>query len=255
MFSWKTIISTLAIVAGITTLGLGQKTDIYNLDETYSLDREGTVYLETGDAEVEIRGTDRKDAHLVVHYRADIKGISFSDAEKFEMLVNERNGDLRIHEKERNQSGIFMGYRNEEYTVVLEVPRSVALKVRGDDDNYVIEGIDGDLTLDVDDADMEIRSGDFRTIDISGEDGDLELQTVLHDDGRYRIEMDDGDISFHVAGGGGEFRIDHDNVNFRVDDPFERRESGDEYTVYRLAGGAAIVRIDADDGTILLGTR
>lgn len=48
--------------------------NVYNLDETYSVDEKGTIHLESDDAEVTIQGTDRSDVHLVVYHKVDVDG-------------------------------------------------------------------------------------------------------------------------------------------------------------------------------------
>ncbi len=45
-----------------------------HLDQAYPIDADGTVFLYSDDAEVTIRGTDRKDVHLVIHREITVKG-------------------------------------------------------------------------------------------------------------------------------------------------------------------------------------
>lgn len=282
------------IMLAICGTATGQ-TDEFNLNETYSIAEDGTIELQSNDADIaEIRGTDRSDVHVMVHYRLEVDGLSIGKREKFAVEVTERNGDLVINEKPRNVEGfnLNLGTVDEKYTITVEAPAGVNLSIDGDDDTYEITGMQGaiemnsddseitlrnctgndfrfnfddgelamdsgsgSLQIDLDDGEADIRNGRFDWVDIDMDDADVDLSTALADDGNYDFSSDDGDIEFTVLGGGGTFRIDHDDIHVSVDSNFEVIREDENYNEYRLAGGNARVDIDTDDGDVRLSTQ
>lgn len=286
----RIILITLVLIFGCLISTGNAQTDEFNLDETYSIDSGGTINLESDDAEVRIIGSDRDDVRVVVHYKLTVRGITFGRSNEFEMVVEERNGNLNIHEKERDfgPSGT-IGMSNEEYTIQIETPRDVNLDIEGDDEEYQITGIDGfirlaaddsdariadvngndfsfslddgELVLDggngrlriqADDGDIKIHNGNFLEIDVDSDDSDIEITSGLYDDGTYRFDLDDADLTLSITGGGGEFDIRHDDSDISTSGAFENIRDDDEHSVYRLFGGSARVIIRSDDGDINL---
>ncbi len=282
------VLSILIFVIGISAQGQDSE---YNLDETYQIDQDGTVYLKSNDAEVTIRGSERSDVHLVVYHNVDVDGWELKSGEEFKMDVENRNGDLHIKEADRDGSRLLFGNVQKEYRIRVEVPRSVALNIQGDDDDYEISDIGSALRLDADDAEVElngatgesfefdmddgsirmdqgqgelklnmddgelnVRKADFSEIDTDVDDAELEITTSLANDGYYLFDMDDGDLEMNIAGGGGEFDINHDDNNVNIDSNFEVVSEDEERSVYRLPGGNAKIEIDTDDGDISLRT-
>lgn len=263
----------------------------YNLDETYQVDQDGTVYLDSNDAEVTIEASDRSDVHVVVYRNVDVDGWELKSAEEFKMNIENRGGDLHIKEADRDGTRLLFGNVDEEYRITLEVPRSIALDIQGDDDSYEITGVGsavrinaddseveldgatgdsfefdlddgsirmdqgkGQLKLNMDDGELYVRKADFSEIDADFDDGEMDITTSLSDQGFYLFDMDDGDIELNVAGGGGEFDISHDDPNVNVGSNFEVISEDEDRSVYRLPGGDAKIEIDTDDGDIELRT-
>ncbi len=265
-----------------------QSTDEFHMDEAYSIGSGGTIHLQSDDAEVRIIGSNRSDVRVKVDYKLEIKGFSFGSGDRFQMIVEERGGNLRIREKPREfQSRGVFGSMREEYTILIEAPRNVSLRIEGDDETYEISGIDGRLDLDADDTDITIRDcggdffafdmddgsldmdegrgelrirlddgdfeigrGNFTSVRVEADDADMSITTSLADNGRYRFDMDDSELNFTVAGGGGAFEVRHDNGRISASGPFERVMEDDHISRYRLQGGSARVDIETDDGRI-----
>jgi hypothetical protein len=262
----------------------------YNLDETYSINKNGTIHLNSDDAEVTIKGSDRKDVHLVVYYKLDVDGWEIKSGDKFEIEVEDRNGDLYIREADYKGDRVLVGSISEEYRISIEAPRDVAFDIKGDDGTYEISeinsgitmsaddsdikltdvrgdrfffdiddstvGIDegrGNLNLELDDSDFRVRNGAFSEIDAVFDDTDVNITTTLSDNGTYSFNMEDSDLILGITGGG-EFNIHHDDTDISTSDNFERSSSDEDYSVYHLAGGKAHIDIDSDDGDIDLRT-
>lgn len=266
-----------------------QSTDEFNLDKVYSMDKTGTINLQSDDANVSITGSDRNDVRVIVNYRLRVKGVSFGEKEKFEMIVEERNGNLKIYEKERDfGNNMIFGSSKEEYKITIEAPRGVSLNLEGDDENYQIRAINGTfrvdaddstielndcngddfsfdlddgeiqmdkgkgkLSMDIDDGDVRILNGDFDEIDIDTDDSEIDITTRLSDAGNYRFDLDDGDLRLNIAGGGGDFEVQHDNADISVSREFEQTVDEEDRSVYRLPGGNAQIKVKTDDGDII----
>ncbi|NBC03398.1 MAG: DUF4097 family beta strand repeat protein [Bacteroidetes bacterium] len=280
------IISMTLAVANL----FSQSTDEFFLDQTYAIDFEGTIHLQSDDAEVQIIGSDREDVRVNVNYELTVRGITFGESNDFEMIVEEDDGNMTIREKDRDfgASGM-IGVSSEEYTIEIEAPRDVNLDIEGDDEKYEIAGIDGfihlhaddsdaqisdvngedysfslddgslemdggngQLKIDTDDGDIQIRNGSFAFIEASSDDSDIEITTPLFDDGDYRFDLDDADLMLNVVAGGGEIDIRHDDSDISTSPQFESIRHEDERSIYRLQGGTASVNIRSDDGDINL---
>ncbi len=269
---------------------IAQKTDEFNLDQIYAIDSNGTINLQSDDANVTVTGTDRQDVRVVVKYRMRVRGLSFGNNDGFEMIVEEENGNLNIFEKKReNGTKVIVGSSREEYSITIEAPRGVSLNLEGDDDSYRVSSIDGainieaddsdveltdcngdvftvnlddgeflmdggngSLQLDIDDGDARILNGNFNDVQIVFDDGDLDLTTALSDGGNYRFDMDDGDLVLNIAGGGGEFDIRHDNADISTSSEYEEVMRDEDRSIYRLPLGRANISIKVDDADIVL---
>jgi hypothetical protein len=282
------IITTL-LLACFSTAAISQTTRMgdYHLDQEYKMNEKGMISLRCSDAKVFITGSKRANVHVKIDREVESKGLVMGD-EEFNVKVEEQNGDLVIEERKSSNVSI-VGYYSEKFTVNIEAPAGVSLRVRGDDGDYFITtihgaidmdlddadvelaGCDGDnfvfriddgdikmdkgrgsLELNADDADVEIQNARFSKINAGLDDGDFIVQTSLEDNGDYYIDSQDGSIFFTVAGGGGKFDIRHDDATVRSDAAFETVEKSDDRTRLTLGTGTAKVDIRADDARVRL---
>lgn len=286
----RTLISAVAALLLLTAPSLARDDVSFDLDKTYPMDKDGTLYLSSNDADLTIIGSDRKDVHVFVEYRLDIRGLSRNwKASDFDFEVFAENGNLRMRDTEVMINSVGFISWNEHYIIRIEAPRSISLNLRLDDDNSTVENIDGEIslsmsdgdallrdvhgdrfdleaddgtieliggrgTLDIslDDGDIIVRDGNFDEIIGRMADGDMEIATKLADKGRYRVRADDGDIYFNVLGGGGEFHLDFDDGRARASGGFEEIDSDDHYRLLHLKGGNARVDLRVNDGRITL---
>ncbi len=260
----------------------------YDLDETYSIKQDGLLSLKSDDAEVVITGSDRKDVHLVVWKRLSISGtFEILQMESFAIEVEETDGNLFIRE---NSGGISISgsiSMREDYTITIDAPSGISLRLRGSDDNYTVNNVDGSISmrlddgsakirdcdgdnfnLDVDDGDLEMIGGsgqleafvcdgdmkfdrgNFSSIDAACEDGDLEIYTLLSQDGSYSLDVEDGSIRFHVLDGGGDFFARYEDGRARASKKFEIIDEHEGYRHWRLPGGKASIRASVSDGSV-----
>lgn len=283
----KSIITLL--LAGGTLGAIAQsKNQDYHIDKEYKIQSNGTLSLNCSDAKVFITGSSRKTAHVKIDREVSTKGVVFGQ-EEFRVDINETNGNLEIREHSNSTHVGIVGYHYEKYTVNIEVPEGVSLKINGDDGDYFVKSVngaldiqldDGDLELtackgdsfrfrmddgdikmdqgrgtlelDADDADVEIQQGNFSAINADMDDGDFIIQTSLTDNGDYFISSQDGLVSMTILGGGGKFDIRHDDGHVSTQGKFSIVEKSEDRTRLTLASGSAKVDIRADDASVKL---
>lgn len=266
----------------------------FRLNKEYNISMDGVINLSCSDAKVFITGSNRNSAHIKVYRKVVTKGIVFDgDSEEFGLDVVESQGSLKIQEKPNTgHVGIFMGSTHTEYKIEIEAPEGVSLTVKGDDGDYYIKNIngaislelddadaqltdckgdkfsfrmdDGDVTMDKgkgslevigDDADVRIYNAQFTSIEANVDDGDLVIETSLDDNGKYRLESEDGLIAINITGGGGEFDIRLDDGRVVTEGNFKTLEERENKTRLLLADGSAKVNVRADDARVKLTTR
>lgn len=262
----------------------------FHLDEVYSIDKDGTINLSSDDADVFIIGTDRSDVHVKIDRVVDARGVGW-DSRKFDVIIEEVNGNLEIRDKEWGNSSITMGYYKEEYVIRIEAPRSVSLKINGDDDDYeisnimgnikmtvddgdinlenclgkslefdsddgdiIIKGANGRLYVNMDDGNLSVYNGNLTGIDIRADDSDIDIATTISDEGNYRFRIEDSSLDFQVIKGGGRFDIRHDDGRIIYDNAFIIKEEDEDYTILSLPGGNSDIRISGDDISVRLKT-
>lgn len=285
-----TFITTLSIILFATVQLKAQDDGEYHLDRVYQMDSEGTLYLRSEDANVRITGSDRSDVRVVIDRIEDIKGIS-NRRRDFDMEIEEVSGDLYVTEKNRSSSRVTFGisvYRLE-YDISIELPRNASLKIDGEDDDYVIRSVNGSISIDVEDGDIEllnceskdfeitledgdlkldggygelyvdvedgdldIRNGQFEGVEITTEDGDLMIETTLADGGFYDIDGEDATIEFVVLGGSGQFDISRDDARVNASDAFKLIRDTERRITYELGSEGAEVSIRTKDGRVRL---
>lgn len=278
----------LALYLGFFELSAQDKNGSFHLDKTYALASTGTIHLKSSDAKVYISGSNRPDVRVKVDRTVTIKGLTFGHQE-FAVNVTEQQGDLQIEERSNQVVSGIVGYYDEKYTITIEAPQGASLKIKGDDGDYWISHLsgaiaididdadvelsdctgtsfefrvdDGDIkmdkakgrvTIDADDSDVEIRQANLTSLDADMDDGKLILETILNNQGEYRINAQDGLIQLRVTGGGGTFVIRHDDGRIIADAGYQKVEDSENRTRLTLGNGTAMVDIHTDDARVQL---
>lgn len=277
----KNFLFALAIVF-ITSMAYGQKANEFHLDQSYPINDNGTIYLSADDANVTITGEDRNDVAVKIDYYVNSKGLEWGSRE-FQVEVETRGGDLHIDEYKRSNSTI-MGYVKIDYKIEIKAPYSSNWEIKGDDDDYVLANVNGEISINADDADVsmkncqgnrfffdlddgdvimdqgrgqltarmddgdiEIRNGAFQNIDYRGDDGDIAIETSVSANAMFKFSGDDSTIDLVITQGGGTFTINHDDGNIDYDNNFRLMDKSGERTVLSLTGGRGKIIISGDD--------
>ena len=282
----STFVALLFLVT--TTLFAQTKDGIFQLDREYSMNSKGTIKLNSSDAKVYITGSSRATAHVKIYRQVTTKGVVFGQ-EEFTVDVNEENGNLSIREHSNSTVVGMIGYHYEKYTITIEAPDGVSLLIKGDDGDYEIKNVDGDISLNLDDADVElvgcsgdnfrfrmddgditmdegkgkldidaddadvrIANANFTSITADVDDGDLMIETSLADSGDYLIHAQDGLVALTITKGGGKFDIRHGDSRVTTEGNFTQVERSENSTRLLLASGKAQVDIRSDDARVRL---
>ena len=277
----KNLLFTLAVIF-TTSLAFGQKDHEFHLNQSYSIGDNGTIYLSADDADVTITGEDRNDVAVKIDYYINSKGIEWGSRE-FYVEVETRGGDLHIDEYKRGSTTV-MGYVNVDYKIEIRAPYGSSLDIKGDDDDYYISSIngeisinaddadvslrncqgnrfffdldDGDITMDqgrgqltarMDDGDIEIRNAAFQNIDYRGDDGDVAIETSISSNSIFKFSGDDSTFDMVITQGGGTFTINHDDGNIDYDNNFRLVDKSRDQIVLSLTGGRGKIIISGDD--------
>lgn len=285
----KSILAVAVLFTGLTASAQSTKIGDYHLDKEYKISPVGILELEASDAKVFIVGSARTTARVKIDREVNSKGLVFGE-EEFQVDVSEREGNLTIREQTRRSTVGIIGYYNEKYTINLEIPEGVSLRIDGDDGDYFIKSVhgsieldlddadieltgcmgnsfmvkldDGDLRMDrgqgllevdADDADVEVKNANFATIRAQIDDGDFMVETSLAENGDYTIDAQDGLIALKILGGGGRFDIRHDDARVSTEGGFEIIEQSESRTrLTTAAQGTARFNIRADDARVRL---
>lgn len=266
-----------------------EKGYIYELDKTFQMSKTGTLDMKTGDADIVITGANRDDIHIKVFREVHIKGASISDENEFSISVTSVNGDIIVREHNSNYNIGFFSSIEETYKITIELPLNAGLKLKGDDDDYRIRNVNGQIFMDVDDGDImlsdckgelmdltvedgdidiegarghltaELDDGDlyakncdFNSVDLRCNDGELKIETTVNNGGDYNFRTDDGDVVLNVKDGGGSFEIKHDDGHVRATSRFQQEFESEYKHKFSLQGGNAFVYIRTNDGNVSL---
>ncbi len=179
----------------------------FHLDKEYAIAKNGIIDLRSSDAKVFINGTERTaTAHIKIDREVTTKGW-YSSKGEFKVSVEAENGNISIRENQNQVQVGIIGYYKEEYKIEIEVPTGVSLQIKGDDGDYWIKNIAGNISLDLDDADVELKNCNGNKFTFDLDDGDLKMSGGK---GSIEIDADDSDLTFENA--------NFTSINANVDD-------------------------------------
>lgn len=256
----------------------------FHSDDTYQIKKNGNLVIKSDGAEVTIKGTEREDAWVKIDRIVDFRGTKSSDKE-FKVEVREEDGDILIREI-RGSNSYSMGYTKEDYKIQIELPKDSNLKLNGDDGAFFISDLTGKIKIDLDDSEARlvncissenrinmddsdfrmsggrgelilglddseviIENGEFETAFIDFDDSEIEFQTSLADNGKYKFSGE-GEIDFLISGGGGIIEVRHDDSEIRTTEGFEALEQREGYLRFRTGNGKAQVDFNVEDSEI-----
>lgn len=165
-----------------------------NFHQSFNVKEGDSLYLKFGDGDVKIIPWDKDIVDVKVLYRADIEtiGIRMGNKQEFNVEFRQAMNTVYVIGKEPSYSTI--GFHNEriyEYIYEIHSPGYITLDLEGDDGDVEIENWEADIECRIDDGDINLKNITGRKISIWGEDGITEIEKFK---GELSIELDDGDV-------------------------------------------------------------
>ncbi|MCU0639674.1 MAG: DUF4097 domain-containing protein [Candidatus Krumholzibacteria bacterium] len=160
--------------------------------ESFRVESGSILRLVNGDGDVTVRKWDRDVIDIEVHYLAEYK--SFGSGER-DFTVEFGQDDRVVEVEGREKSGATVGFLIfdvKEYTYTIKAPDYVILDITGDDGSVDVEDWKGDVEIDFEDGDILLTGG--RSADTRIRSGDGEIEVENHE-GNIDIEVEDGPIS------------------------------------------------------------
>ncbi len=184
---------------------------IYKYNDSHKIGTGKTLHLSSNDANVIISGNNTSNASIEIYREA--KG-SIAKKEDFGFEIEEKNGDLFILERRKQSKVNFIGYLNiMEYTINISLPHNVKLKLEGDDDNYEIKNIDGEIIIKSEDGNVNIFECNSPKINIKSDDGNINIANF---NGDFKTSLEDGNITMtDCVINNFDVKIDDGNINLK----------------------------------------
>ena len=262
--SRRSILVIVTAFAAITSLAHADE-----WKKTFSTTGRPEVRINTNDASIEVRATDRKDTEIRVIARGD------DIAAKKVRVTDQQSGDsvsIEVHRPSR--MGVHINWSDTSTRIEVEVPREANLDLHSGDGHISVDDVKGDLRLDTGDGRIEAnrvdgklhaRTGDghmtidgrFDDLDLRTSDGHIEATvnqgsvmnnawSVQTGDGRVDLRLPEtmnADIDLHTGDG-----------RVVVDLPLTvSGEMGHSDIHGKLNAGGAELRVRTGDGSIRIG--
>jgi hypothetical protein len=199
--------------------------------ETFEVEPGHRLELEFGDGDVVIEPWDEDKVDVRVIYDAEHKRVGVGTSPSFEVDFRQSGPTVHVRGREGGYGGIgFFQHRVHEYVYEVKAPAYLELDLSGEDGDVEIEGWSGEIALRTEDGDVELVGIESPQIDVQIEDGDIDIDRLS---GVLKITGEDGDLRVS----------DCSLTDARV-----RLEDGDA-TFSRCDGSA---RFDLGDGNLAL---
>lgn len=165
-----------------------------NFHQSFDVERGDTLRLKHGDGDVKIIPWEDDVIDVRVRYRADIDavGIRLGSRDDFVVEFQQTGSTVYVTGKETSRGTIgFYNKKRYEYIYEIHSPDYIKLDLSGDDGDVEIADWAAEIDCRIDDGDIVLRNIDGGQTSIWGEDGDITIDNIR---GELAIEMDDGDM-------------------------------------------------------------
>jgi DUF4097 and DUF4098 domain-containing protein YvlB len=185
--------SSLIFFAGLGTVAAKEINKDFH--QSFNVKRGDSLRLRFGDGNVQLIPWEKDIIDVKVRYWADIDvvGIRLGRRHDFDVEFSQTANSVYVTGKE--VSGATIGFQNErvhEYVYEIHAPDYITLDLNGDDGDVNIENWSAEIECRIDDGDILMRNIVGGEISIWGEDGDVEINNLSGD---LTIELDDGDVN------------------------------------------------------------
>ncbi len=178
-----------------TSIGTAAAKEINkDFHQSFDVKMGDTLRLEHGDGNVKLIPWEENVIDVKVRYRADIDAVGIRLGSKEDFIVEFRQTGSTVYVEGRETSRGTIGFYNKktyEYIYEIHSPSYIKLDLSGDDGDVEISGWDAEIDCRIDDGDIKLRDISGEKTSIWGEDGDITIDNLT---GELSIELDDGDM-------------------------------------------------------------
>lgn len=153
-----------------------------------------TLRLKHGDGDVKLIPWEKNIIDVKVRYRADIDAVGIRLGSKDDFIVEFRQTGNTVYVTGKETSRGTIGFYNKkryEYIYEIHSPDYITLDLDGDDGDVNISGWAARIECRIDDGDITMSNINGDKTTIRGEDGDVEIDNLTGD---LTIVVDDGDV-------------------------------------------------------------
>ncbi len=240
-------VSCLSVVA-VCSVASAREID-KDFHKTFDVSEGVVLRLDYDDGDVTITPWDQDVIDVVVRYHADVKAIGFGSHPDFDVEFRQTDDRVTVRGIEGSSSGVyfFRSMREYEYTYTIKAPSYVILDLTGDDGDLELSGWRADIECRVDDGDVQFTDVVNGNTEIWIEDGDVRLAQLSGD---LVVRGDDGDVTVTNS------TLSHalfalEDGDIRISDSkgnFDAALDDGDVTLSRVT--ASIVDVRGEDGSV-----
>lgn len=184
---------TVTLATALAASPVAAETIERDFNHRFDTGSDARLVLRHGDGDVTIEAWDQDAIEVDVRYRLDATRIGIGSRNVFDVSFEERGTTLYVIGKEKRAGGIgVFASTRQEHSYRVRAPRHVVLELSGDDGNIEIDGWHGDIRIDLDDGNIDLREIDASRTVIQVEDGDTVIAGLR---GELDLTADDGDVT------------------------------------------------------------
>jgi len=218
--------------------------------QSFDVERGDTLRLKHGDGDVKIIPWEKDVIDVKIRYRADIDavGIRLGSRDDFVAEFRQTGNTVYVEGRETSRGTIgFYNKRRYEYTYEIQAPDYIKLDLSGDDGDVEIADWAGEIDCRIDDGDINLQDINGDKTSIWGEDGDITIDNLT---GELSISLDDGDV-YLKACDMPQCRVEGEDGEIEISEAqgsFDISVDDGDVTMRQIAASGLIIR--ANDGDI-----
>ena len=226
--------------------------NIYEVNETYSLGSDGTIFLNASDADISIEGSNRSDVHIVVYRKVTGKRVA---EQKFSVIVKEKGGDITLddHIVPNKKGNSHWKYsKKTDYRITINAPQSAHLNIISEDGNIKLENLNGNLEAVLEDGDLDIQNSELKNVKILTEDGNVSMLGKITETAQFHSE--DGNIDIQEINGKLDAVLEDGNLNINRSSLTACQISNEDGNVHLRTSlaGSGEHKITTEDGDVVM---
>ncbi len=185
-----------------------------SFNQRFEISSGARLELEHEDGDVVITPWEEDAIEVDVRYRIEYKRVGLGTDPDLDVRFEQRGDVVRVIGEENDAGGVgFFSSDQIEYVYRISAPAWVTLDLEGEDGDVEIGGWQGAITVRNDDGDVHLSDLRVPRLRLEVEDGDVEIEGF---DGEMDLESEDGDVTVRDCRGE-RIRIDGEDGRIRLE--------------------------------------